>query len=64
MHPDRAQLSSIGTAIAELTERVTAIADRHAGSRDDETIASGLYDVERNLKAATRRLDAVIRHIA
>ena len=51
------------TALDELTSRVTAIADRHAGSRKDESIARDLYDVERSLQAAARRLAALLRRL-
>jgi hypothetical protein len=63
MHPDAAQLSSIESALTELTERVVAIADRHAGTASNEAVASSLYDVERNLLAASRRLETALRDL-
>ncbi|MGI8661704.1 MAG: hypothetical protein ACR2LQ_00640 [Acidimicrobiales bacterium] len=63
MHADSAQLSSIATGLVELTERVTAIADRHAGAPDREAVAGGLYEVERSLQGASRRLARVIRQL-
>jgi hypothetical protein len=55
---DAAALSSITTALDELTARVAAVAERydHTGQ---EGLASDLYDVERALRAATRRLTKV-----
>ncbi|CAN5713246.1 hypothetical protein BH24ACT3_BH24ACT3_18750 [soil metagenome] len=55
-----AELSTIATTLADLTTRVTEQADRaqHAG---DEERAVDLYDVERSLQAAARRLAACLR---
>jgi hypothetical protein len=50
-----AELSSIATALDELTKRVTAIAEEANRAKDEGTAAS-LYDVERTLLTATRRL--------
>lgn len=58
-HP---QLSSIGTALEELTSRVTSIADHYA-TTPREDLAADLYDVERSLRSARRRLDRVIRDV-
>jgi len=63
VHTDSAQLTAIASALDELTGRVTAIADRHAGRPPEEAVAGGLYDVERNLQAAARRLAAVLRQL-
>ena len=54
-----AELSSLATALEELTTRITAIADLYAGDRRDE-LAADLYSVERALAGATRRLTKVI----
>lgn len=54
-----ASLSSVSSALGELTARVTAIAEQLSGTtRDDQ--AAALYEVERSLTAATRRLDQVV----
>ncbi|MBV8235841.1 MAG: hypothetical protein JO085_11875 [Acidimicrobiia bacterium] len=55
MASDDAELSSITTALDELRRRITTLAERNAGS-DDETLAQGLFDVERTLGEALRRL--------
>lgn len=57
----RAQLASLSTALDELTERVTATAD--AARSDDEDLAADLYEVERSLRAAGRRLATVVRRL-
>jgi hypothetical protein len=56
---DAAHLSSLSTALDELTARVTAIADDLAGA-PREDMAADLYEVERNLQAAARRLHALV----
>ena len=58
-HP---QLSSISTAIEDLPARVTTIADDYA-TTPREDLAADLYDVERSLRSAQRRLDRVIREV-
>ena len=55
MDLDAAHLSSLSTSLSDLTARVTALAEGfHSSPRED--VAADLYDVERNLKAASRRL--------
>ena len=56
---DVAQLSSLSTALEELTRRITSLADGYQAS-PREDVASDLYDVERNLQAASRRLKALL----
>jgi hypothetical protein len=51
----RAELSSIASTLTELTQRVTALAERCRGDRDAE-LAAELFAVERDLRAALRRL--------
>ncbi|HVC70432.1 MAG TPA: hypothetical protein VNC61_09300 [Acidimicrobiales bacterium] len=55
MPAPRAELSSVATALDELTRRLVAIADQAATDHDDET-ASELFAVERALRGAVRRL--------
>ena len=59
MTASSAELSSLATALDELTTRITAIADRYASSERDE-LAADLYAVERALTGAQRRLTKVI----
>jgi hypothetical protein len=62
MELDVAHLSSVSTALSELTDRVTALADGYQGS-PREDVAADLYDVERNLRAADRRLRAMLNRL-
>jgi hypothetical protein len=50
------ELSSLATALRDLTERVTTHADAAAAS-DDEEMATELFAVERALTSASRRLN-------
>jgi hypothetical protein len=59
MTASSAELSSLATALDELTKRITSIADRYATSERDE-LAADLYSVERALTGAQRRLTKVI----
>ena len=51
-----AELSSITTALAELTRRITTLAERHAGGEED-AVGQGLFEVERTLGEALRKLE-------
>jgi hypothetical protein len=62
METDRAELSALATSVDEVTRRVTAAADRLRGTPRDD-IANGLYEVERSLLTAGRKLDRVIRDL-
>lgn len=53
-----AELSSINTALEELQERVTKIADELAKQKLDG-IAHDLYQAERSLKSAARSITKV-----
>ena len=53
-----AEISSLTTALQELARRVTAIAERSAGTESDR-LAQELFEVERALGEALRRLSAV-----
>ena len=56
---DAAALSSISTALDDLTLRITSLADDYQTS-PREDVAADLYEVERNLNAAARRLKALL----
>ncbi len=56
---DVAQLSSLSTALDELTKRIAGIADDLQGA-PREDVAADLYEVERNLQAASRRLRTLL----
>ena len=57
----QAQLASLSTALEELTKRVTATADD--AKSEDEDLALDLYEVERSLRAAGRRLSTIVRRL-
>jgi hypothetical protein len=59
---DAAHLSSLSTALDELTERITALADDFQGA-PREDVAADLYEVERNLLAAARRLRTLVGRV-
>lgn len=52
---DPAELAALSSALDDLTRRVTTLADRFA-SAPREGPAATLYEVERQLGAAARRL--------
>ncbi|MDQ1397568.1 MAG: hypothetical protein QOG64_2827 [Acidimicrobiaceae bacterium] len=54
-----AELSSLATALDELTSRITAMADDAASQQRDD-IASELFEIERALTGASRRLMKVV----
>jgi hypothetical protein len=54
-----AELSSLTTALEEITKRVTAMADAYAAERRED-LAGDLYAVERQLANAVRRLGKVV----
>jgi hypothetical protein len=56
---DHAQLSSLAAALDDLTARVTAVADRYHDT-PAEGLSIELYEVERNLRAASRRLSQLV----
>jgi hypothetical protein len=62
MELDAAHLSSLSTALTDLTDRVTALADGYQGS-PREDVAADLYDVERSLRAADRRMQALLHKL-
>jgi len=62
MDLDLAQLSSLSSALGELTDRITALADAYQSS-PREDVAADLYDVERNMKSAHRRLESLVQRL-
>ena len=53
-----AELSSLGTALDELTKRITAMAD-DAATQKREDVARELFEIERALTGASRRLNKI-----
>lgn len=61
MQSDHAELSSLTTSLDDLTRRVTVMAERYVGG-PREDIALDLYEVERALRTASRRLNKLVRN--
>lgn len=59
---DGAELSSLSSVIRELVQRVAEVARRYEGT-DREDVSFELYEVERSLRTATRRLDRLTRSL-
>ena len=57
------QLSSVSTALGELTERLGDLAEELSGSERDD-IAVALFEVERSLNTAGRRLHQLVAEIS
>lgn len=62
MSTESADLASILDQIEVLTGRVSASADRQESGGND-MVANDLYDVERALRTAARRLEAALRRL-
>ena len=64
MSPSRpaAELSSLTTGLAEIARRITALAERCAETEADD-LSQGLFEVERTLGEAQRRLDRLNRMV-
>jgi hypothetical protein len=59
---EHAELSSLAASVAEVLQRVTDSAER-LGRVGAGSEASDLFEVERALGQASRRLDAVVRSL-
>lgn len=62
MDLDAAQLSSLSSALGDLTDRIVKLADGYQGS-PREDVAADLYEVERHLVAANRRLRTLVEKL-
>ena len=60
MDHDRAQLAPLATALDELTQRITSLAESYGGASDDQ-LSIELFEIERTLQQAARRLDRLVR---
>ena len=63
MEAERAVLSSASTTLVELADRIEGVADA-LDERNEEAIAADLFEVERTLRIAVRRLDHVLERLA
>ena len=60
--PSPAELSSLASSLEDLSRRLRAMADAAAPANgDEEGIASDLWEIERVLKSAQRRLENLVR---
>lgn len=60
MDDERARLASAATILDELVARITE-AGEHLVARHQEALAHEVFEVERSLRTAQRRLSAVVR---
>ncbi len=58
-----ARLQSVSASIEDLTQRITATADELMAS-GDEASASGLFEVERAMRNAQRRLARLLTDLS
>jgi hypothetical protein len=58
MEDPRPELSSVSTALDELTKRLSAMADASAGGEEDLSVE--LFEIERSLRGAQRRLHKLV----
>ena len=60
--PSPAELSSLASSLEDLSRRLRAMADAATpANEDEEGIASDLWEIERVLKSAQRRLENLVR---
>ena len=57
-----AELSSAASSLDQLVHRIGRAVDEFTGS-NDEDLTLGLMEVERSLKAASRRLERLVKEL-
>ncbi len=62
MELDTAVLSSLSSSLGDLVERITALAEG-LGQSPREDVAGDLYEIERQLAGAHRRLQALVQRL-
>jgi hypothetical protein len=55
-----AELSSLSSTLDQLLERVTGLAERRTDRGEPDELAVALYEVERSLQEARRRLERAV----
>ncbi len=63
MEAEHAELSSASTTLVDLAERIEHLADG-LRARHEDALASDLFEVERTMRVAVRRLEGVLRRLA
>jgi hypothetical protein len=58
----KAELTSVSSTLDQLVERIDGLASS-VSSGPDEDVAIALLDVERSLRAGSRRLDRLLRDL-
>ena len=58
----RPQLSSVSTAVVELTDRVAQLAESASGAQRED-VAAALFEIERSLQTASRRLEQLLNDL-
>jgi hypothetical protein len=59
VNDERARLLSLATSLDDITARITATAEERSAAGDDAT-AADLFEIERTLRNANRRLARVV----
>jgi len=59
VNDERARLLSLATSLDDITARITATAEQRSAIGDDAT-AADLFEIERTLRNANRRLARVV----
>lgn len=54
----RPELSAVSTALGDLTRRLSTMAD--AAADGDDTLSTELFEIERSLQGAQRRLERLV----
>jgi hypothetical protein len=62
MEAEHAVLSSASTTIVEIAERIEGLADA-LNAQKEEALAADLFEVERSLRMAVRRLERVVQRM-
>jgi hypothetical protein len=62
MEAEHAVLSSASTTLVDLAERIEQLADALL-ARHEDALASDLFEVERTMRIAVRRLESVLRRL-
>jgi hypothetical protein len=56
------QLSSVHSSLTELTKRLSQLADEEQAEHHED-VATALYEIERSLNTANRRLERLVNRL-